>query len=323
MAVILLLFVTLNAYADGRNRAVGGVGGDAALMPMKVPGATVTGSVSAVSGNILTVAGLVTIDASQAKITDEHGAAGSVSSIAKGDIVFAVLSSVTPETNGALPAALIGVTRQSDVSLGGPVDKKDSNSLTVLSHQVFVDSNTRFGGGSHNLAELLANDIVQVQADNVDGRLVATSVLSFTPMIVPSTVIHGTVKSIGSASWVISDLKGKDYTILINAQTKIVGTPKVGDDVDVLVNIDSSNQYIAVSIMVSVSMATMHVNGVVKTKSTTSWTIGPRVGMGPDVLVQVTPKTQIIGDPQVGDMVDVAAVATPNGLIAVSITKVK
>src|SRR5213593_4097381 len=273
-----ILLIAASASAQNRGRVVG-------PFPIPVPGSTISGFVTAVNGNTIEMAsGLVTIDASRATITDEHGVA--VTTITPGSLIFAILRSGTP-----LQASSIVVTKLPQVTLSGTVQAVSvaTGTLQVLGVTIRVNADTSFGG-SHNvrgLADIVANDVVQVQANAVGSSLVASSILVFAPAPQLPTLIHGTVKSIGTESWVITASSG-DITVIVNAQTRIIGSPKVGDSVDVLANVDSANNYVAISIMPSPAPPTqMHISGVVKSISTTSWVIGPAAGLGPDFLVQV------------------------------------
>ena len=312
LAIALVIFTSFSAYGDGRTRSAGSVS-DAALRPTIVPGTTASGAVTSVSGNIISLAGgLVTIDASQAKISDDHGGPGSLASIIPGTHIFAVLSAASVAPGAPLPASIIAVTRIAQVTLNGPVQLIGSSTFIVLGRTITVDSNTSFGGRAQRLADILPNDLVQVQANAVGGALLASSVLVFPPLPKPSTVIHGTVKSIGTGSWVITDRAAKDWTIVVNAQTKIIGDPKVGDSVEILANIDSSHQYVAVSIMKSVVVHPVVVfSGHVKSISPLAWVI--TVAPGREVAIAVNSQTKITGDPRVNDAVNVTATVDAAG----------
>jgi len=311
LAAILLIAAT--ASAQNRGRVVG-------PFPVPVPGSTISGFVTAVNGNTIELAsGLVTIDASRATITDEHGVA--VTTITPGSLIFAILRSGMP-----LQASSIVVTKLPQVTLSGTVQAVNvaTGTLQVLGVTIHVNADTSFGG-SHSvrgLADIVANDVVQAQANAVGLSLVASSILVFAPTPQLPTLIHGTVKSIGTESWVITASSGSDITVNVNAQTRIIGSPKVGDSVDVLANVDSANNYVAISIMPSPAPPTqMRISGVVKSIGATTWVIGPAVGLGPDFLVQVNAQTKIVGDPKVGDHVDVVVLAGRDGFLAISITK--
>jgi hypothetical protein len=308
----LTLLITTTAWAQNRGHVVGPI-------PAPLPGTTISGFVTAVNGNTIALAnGLVTIDATRATITDEQGVAVTIT---PGSLIFAILRSGTP-----LQASSIVVTKLPQVTLSGTVQAVSvaTGTLQLLGITIHVDPDTSFGGNHivRSLADIVANDVVQVQANAVGSSLVASSILVFAPMPQLPTLIHGTVKSIGTESWVITDSRARDITVNVNAQTRIIGSPKVGDTVDVLANVDSANNYVAISIMVSPTPPTqMRISGVVKSIGTTTWVIGPAVGLGPDFLVQVNALTKIVGDPRVGDHVDVVVQAGHDGFVAISITK--
>jgi hypothetical protein len=321
--ILLSLIVATGAFADGRGKWSGGPTADmAALMPISAPGTTVSGIVSSVSGNVISLAGgLVTVDASQAQISDDRGGTATIAAITPGSMIVAVLSSSTVAANAPLPAMIIGVSRIPQVSLSGPLQSVGTSSFTLLGRTVAVDANTSFGGRAKSLAELLVNDIVHVQANNVNGALVATLITSQSPLPRPSTVIHGTVKSIGTDSWVITDRANKDWTIVVNAQTKIAGDPKAGDEVDILVNTDNANQYVAVSIIKSVRLDQVKMfMGEVKSIGPSAWVIRDSRS-NTDVTVAVNANTKIMGDPHVNDGVQVLATEAAGQYTAVSIMK--
>ena len=292
-------------------------------MPPPMPGTTVSGVVTAVNGSNVSLAnGLVVIDVSHASINNDHGTA---TTIAPGSMIFAVLQSST-----SLVASSVVVTSIPQVTLSGPVQAVNATAgtLGLLGLTIHTDPNTSIGG-VRTLADIVVGDNVIVQANGGSAGLTATSILVIPNMqqIMP-TLIHGTVKSIGTDSWVIGD-----KTVLVNAQTKIIGSPKVGDTVDVLANIDSAHNYVAISISVSPSSVQVRVSGVVKAINQNHslapcpqdgcviqiWVIGPAAGLGPDFLVNQNARTQLVGDPKVGDHVEV--LMTVPGNTAISITK--
>lgn len=280
-----------------------------------IPGTTVTGFVTAVNGSMISLAnGLVAVDVSHATITNDHGG---TATITPGSLIFAVLRS-----SNSLEASMVIVSSLPQVTLTGPVQSVNAaaGTLQLLGLTIHTDANTSFGG-DHNirrLSDIVANDIVAVQANASGSSLLATSILVFAPMrqLFP-TLLHGTVKNIGTDSWVISDTHRGDTTVLVNAQTKILGSPKVGDTVDVFANVDSANNFVAISIALSPVNSRLHFTGVVKQIGSHSWIIGPAAGLGPDTIVQITAETKIIGDPKVGDRVDV--VLDPNSALNVAL----
>ena len=306
----LLLFTAVSAFGQGRIRAIG---------PIPIPsGSTVAGVVTRVAGTQIELAnGLLSIDVSQATITNDRGT--SVPTITAGAMIFATLRTGLP-----LKASNVAVTSLPQVTLTGNVESVDAlnKTLQILGVTIHVDANTSFGGNrnARGLADIVTGDFVQIGANATGSQLVASSIVVFAALPQVPTLIHGTVKSIGTDSWVITDSRRRDITVNINAQTRIIGSPKVGDAVDVLANVDSANNYVAISITPSLTTQ-MHITGVVKSISATQWVVGPAQGLGPDFLIQVNAQTMIIGDPRVGDRVDVLVAPSSNGFVAVSITK--
>ena len=308
--VLALVLVSVSAYAQNR--------GHATPPPFPISGATVTGFVTAVNGSQVSLAnGLVVIDVSQATVTDDRGKAATISA---GSMIFAVMKSTT-----SLQAATVVVASNPQVTLTGPVQSVNASAGTfqLLGLTIHTDANTSFGG-SHSirrLSDIVAGDIAAVQANATGGNLVAASILVFAPVPQPAPILlHGTVKSIGTDSWVITDARRGDITVAINGQTKILGSPKVGDGVDVLANVDSANNYVAIAISVSPVSTNVHFTGKVKQINATNWVIGPSVGLGPDRIVQVNANTKIVGNPKVGDMVDVVLDPSTALNVALSIT---
>lgn len=315
----LILVLATSAFGQQRKRTVGSGGiSDAALAPIMVPGATVSGKVTAVAGNIITV-GTVRIDATNAKIIDVHSTAGSLASIVPGTTtIFAIISATTPAN--ALPASSIAVRRDADIGLTGPADVAGGK-LTVLGQAITVDGNTSFGGRAHSLSDILPGDVVAVEANVVNGVLVATSVMVMSPPMMPSTVIHGTVKSIGPDQWVITDAAGKEWTILVDSQTKIIGPPKVGDSVEILANRNNANQYVAVAITKSPVVLPMVVfSGEVISIGNDAWVVHDSRS-NQNIRVTVNAKTIITGSPQVNDGVMVSATVDNGAYTAVTIFK--
>jgi hypothetical protein len=245
-----------------------------------------------------------------------------------GSPLFAVINSLQVAPNAPLPAESVAVTRLPQVTLTGSVTliNLGESTLTVLGRTIKVTPQTAISGlitKTSRLDEIVIHQTVQVNADNFAGTLVASSirVLSIKPvppLPPPSpTFIRGTVRSISSTAWVIA-ADDKVWTITVNAQTKIVGQPKVGDTVDVLLNSDN----VALSI---INEPQARITGFVKSIATTQWTIGlgPPGSLAPDFLVEVTANTKIVGDPKVGDKVEVAGTIGKGSFVASSITRIQ
>ncbi len=327
---LFALALTLMAgvsFAQSRGRAI-----TPAPEKVNVSGRTVSGIVSSVQGNLVSIAGgLVIIDASTAKITGERDGGGSLTSITPGSLIFAVLKDTEVAANAPLPAAVIGVTRIADAILTGPVTSIDvaGSTLTMLGRRIRITPQTTFmapehGTAARGLGDLLPNQIVAVEANASAGALVASSVRVLSPVPLPTAILHGTVKSMSTTSWVISDSREKkDVTVLVNAQTRIAGAPVVGDAVDVIASIDSAHAYVAISIVKSPVLSPLpelsRIEGRVKSISSTSWVITENKSQH-DTTVLVDAQTKIVGSPKVGDTVEVLARTNDaHALLAISI----
>jgi Domain of unknown function (DUF5666) len=293
---------------------------------------TVSGVISSVNGNLVQIAdGAVTIDASQAKIVVGRGREATVADLEPGMQLFAAIRASNPSSHGGIPATLITATNPADVTISGAVQAVDTANRTfiVLNQGITVDNNTSFGGyrreAGTSFADVQPNVIVHVAADNVGGKLIAREVLIVAPA--PPQIGHarGTVQSIGSDSWTVKTDR-ETLTLVIDAQTKIAGSPKVGDTVEVLYRVDAAHRYIAVSIIkferVDLPMV-RHFNGSVKSISATSWVVTVD---GADRTFTVDASTKIMpNDIKVGDRVDVLALTRDNGATwqAVSIVRLR
>ena len=310
----LILIATTALFAQTHSRAT---------MPVQpnVSPNTVTGIVSSVNGTLVLLAGgLVTVDVSGAKVSGD---------IAPGALLVAVLKPGEVAPNAPLPAAYVGVTSVAQVSLTGPVTAVDlaGSTLTLLGRTIKVTPQTTFSSmmmtfKAITLADILPGHTVGVDANASGGALVASHVVLLEMHAVPlPSVIHGTVKSIGTTSWVIT-VGSNDVIVTVNGNTKIVGDPKVGDTVDVIVGGDGVALSILKEPLPLPGPNEIHMTGWVKSIGATQWTIGgPPGSMAPDFLVQVTASTKIVGDPKVGDRVDVVGQMGHGGIVANSITK--
>ncbi|HUP60294.1 MAG TPA: DUF5666 domain-containing protein [Thermoanaerobaculia bacterium] len=327
--LLLVVLLSLATSMFARQRAVSSGGGH---LDAKVDGATVSGIVTSVSGNLIQLAdNLVTIDAANAKIVVDRGKDTTIADIEPGMLVFAVLSTHQVASNAPLPAAMITATRLPEATLFGPVHTVDASAgtFTLLGRTIHVTNETSFGGfrGSHpGLADLLPNQIVQVQAEAENGKLIADSVLIISPIPTNTHVTHGKVKSIAGDSWVITREKdGGDLTLVVNAQTKIAGSPKVGDDVEVLYAINSANQAVAIAIVKFERPDppindTLLFRATVKKIGQTEWSV--TLSDGKDQVLVINERTKIMPGIKTGDRVEVLAQKRKDGsVLALAILK--
>ena len=301
------------------------------------PSAAIEGTITSVNipfvggGPIVTLLdGLVSFDATGATVQFADATEGTTASLAAGQrIVAYVDGSVSP----LKARSIVVLVQRNDVALTGKVEAVDTTAktLTVLGFTVKVTDKTAFGGpfdgtGQAGLADLKVGDLVLVAAKAEAGSLVATRVMKLAPSVDPTVRLHGVVESIGTESWTIAAKDGTRTVVKVTTETKTVGEPKAGDEVDVLARRQSDGSLLALliaKVVVPPTVPTERYQGVVKSIGTTSWTVGPRVGDGPDRLFAVNASTKILGDPKVGDEVGVLAQKQADGTyLAVVIAKV-
>lgn len=312
VALALALLLAFTAFADTRSMDKGDT--------RPGTGATVGGLVTAVNGKLIQLAGgSITIDSTNAQI---HGAS---TTIEPGMILFASLTTADVAPNAPLPAASISVTRLPDATLFGPVQSVDTanNTITLLGRTIRITADTSFGGfrktrdgDRPGLEDILPNHLITVTVDNTGGQLLATSVLLLAPAPPEVHSTRGEVKSIGADAWVIARERGDDLTVVVNAQTKIAGSPKVGDTVELLYRVDSANANVAISIIKfelpnPPFIKTFRVTGKVSSIAANKWEIVKPEGE--TVSLKITGDSKIEPGIAVGDTVEALAVGQDDG----------
>jgi hypothetical protein len=324
-AAVAAFFVllSLSAVADTR---------ELATREMHPRAGTVSGIVQSVEGKIIRLAGgLVLIDATDAQIVVGRGREATVADIEPGMMLFATIATQNnPSSHPVQKASMITATRFGDATLTGTVQMVDvpTRSLFLLGQTIYVDDETSFGGyhkgDDIDLSDVMVNQLITVQVDAVNGRLVAREVLVLAPVPPQVGRVHGTVKSIGTESWEIQ-AENEVVTVVVNAQTKIAGSPKVGDTVEVLYNIDSANQKVAISIIKFERPSVPKVvqfRGNVKSVSGSTWVVTEDPAH--ERTFTVTEGTKITGSPALGDLVQVIATQADDGkLTAIAVMKLR
>jgi hypothetical protein len=294
-----------------------------------VSGASIRGVVASVQGTLITLntggAPAIAIEASAAKIMNDHSGTSSLAGIKAGTRITAFLNtSPTLQPSSALRAQLITIESLPELELTGTIDSIDAphSRFVVLGIAIAADSNTSFGSSFPTFAaikgvgDLAVGQIVNVTARFASAAIIATNVQIVSPAIQPFLILLGTVKSIGTSSWVITTHDGKETTISVGAQTKIVGDPRVGDSVQVMANVDSAHNYVAIAIVKidTHEITTIEFHGMVKSIAATQWTIGGPPGtLSPEFMVKIASSTVIYPDPKVGDNVVVVATRDSTG----------
>lgn len=313
LAALLAFLFAITAFAKERAVASSKPGSPPAAIGS---GASVTGEVTAVSGNLITLAGgLVTIDASNAKILHGDGAA-TIAAIKPGALILATLQEPGTASTGPLVATAIAILRNADVTFTGTTQSVDvaGGQFVLLNRTIKVDAGTTFVnfGDRASIAGLQANMLVIVEADVAAGALVATRITLISPIPPRPHVVSGVVKSIGTEAWVIT-VDEHDTTFVVNASTKILGSPKAGDKVDVLYTVDTAHANVALSIIKSFDVPkVVNFTGVVKSIDRPRWVI-TRDDDHKDVVINWPEIVPLSLAMKVGDHVAVVAIEHSDG----------
>lgn len=275
-----------------------------------------SGEVTSVSGNLISLAGgLVTIDATHAKIL--HGRDGAtIAAITPGMLIVAAVSDGGPVSTGPLVASTIAVLHSADVSMAGLVQSVDTagNQFLLLSRTFRVDATTSFEnfGSGASLANLQPNMMVAVDADVSGTSLVASRVRLMASIPPRPKLASGIVKTIGADAWVIT-VRDQDLTFVVNANTKIVGSPKAGDKVEVLYMVDNAHANVALSIIKHFEAPRLVTfTGKIKSSAPPRWVI-TRDDDGKDVVVLWPESVRISPAYTIGDRVRIVALENPDG----------
>jgi hypothetical protein len=292
---------------------------DDALGIGPMSGASVRGVVAAVQGTLTTLntggAPAITIETAAAKFMSDHDGTASLADVKPGARITAFLNTApTTQPSSALRAQLVTIESQPDLQLSGTIDSIDvpHSRFVVLGITIAADANTSFGStfptfaAIKDVSGLAVGQVVNVTARFASATIIATSVQVTSFTIPLPAILTGTVKSIGTSSWVIIGKDGKETTVTIDAQTKIIGDPKAGDSVQVMATIDSAHNYNAIAI-VKIDLhdvTTTELHGTVKSIAATEWLIGGPPGtLVADFIVKISSKTVIYPGPKVGDHV--------------------
>lgn len=203
-------------------------------------GAVVRGTITSVSGPIVTLMRNVKVDVSSAVITRGRQAA-TADGLVVGSRILAVISSSPSTHPGVLPAEAISIDPDEGTIIG-PLTSLTSTAVTLDNQTIAVDSSTMYDGFYNQKPVLAAADIpagvpVSVEVASSANGLLALEVRVLgpqppaPPVPAPDQVtLTGTVTAIGDQVWTVGTT-----TVNITQKTTIstAPVPKVGDTVDV------------------------------------------------------------------------------------------
>ena len=205
----------------------------------------IDGTVSAVQGTVLDViGGQFRIDVANATIAGGDGPnAGPLP--ATGIPVGARIVALVPVGDAlptvfpppALQATSVVVFLPRDGQLTSAIQGVDvaGGKFTMFFHSISTNAATKWSGFGPNgpvkgIADLSAGMLATASVVNSGGGLLATTVEAYGTVTPPHLIaFRGPVQTIGATQWQIDG-----RVVQVNAATKIVGEPKVGDTVDVI-----------------------------------------------------------------------------------------
>lgn len=322
LPVALFLLLALPASADARTApALEGP-----------PSSAIEGTITSLNipfvdgGPIVTLLdGLVSFDATGATVRFSNGTSGTTVDLEIGQRIVAF---VEPAPTMPKARSIVVLAQKFDVTLTGRVDAVDpaARTLTVLGFVAKVTDRTVFGGprdgaGQAGLEDVRAGELVLVAAMADSGTLVANRVMKLSPSPLPTSRVRGLVDSIGTESWTLVLRDGTKTVVKVDAETKVVGNPKVRDEVDVLVRQLPDGSLLALLIAkapITPPVATeVAFEGIVARIAadgplgTATWLVG-------ETKVLVSPVTTVRGEPGIGDRVRVEGFRGRDGVVMAS-----
>ncbi len=168
-----------------------------------------------------------------------------------------------------------------DIELKGTIQAKSDSSITVNLLEIFVDSSTEIKNGEHEtltFADLNVGDFVKVEASaGVLGKLFASEIRLFDGNM--DFEFNGSITAISSNSLTVNGTE-----IFVDSNTVILtrfhaalqfSDLKIGDNVFIKADLDTSSQYLASVIWVETQNTNyeIEIEGTIQTTSETSITV--------------------------------------------------
>ena len=320
----------LTGRASGTSSGSGSSGGSSGVAPGEIVEGVVSKilpTASMIAGPLVALLdGIVLVDLTGADVK-RFGPDGAPETgpVAAGDRIVAVLKDPTT-TGGRLVARTAFVYAEPDgVVFRSDLESVDATakSFVLLGLTIRTTAATVFAGdGVSGLVDLKKGDPVVATVHNVGGAAEATRVLRTAPIPMPGERVRGRVMVIDTTSWTISPVSSgpsiPEVIVDVTADTRIVGDPKVGDDVEILGRRDAAGRLVAVLIVrapATPAVEVQRIHGWVGSIATDAWSIrtGPAGSMAPDLIVKVDEGTRIVGSPKVGDEVEILATKPASG----------
>jgi uncharacterized protein DUF5666 len=278
------------------------------------------------SGTIVHVAG---DDVALAGVSERFRLAGGVTELVSGRSLsvqdLAPGSAVTlrigeREADGRFRVDAVLVQPKNPLTIEGRITGvgTDGRSLSVLGVPIGIDAKTAFSGRGvwgrvQSVHDLSTDMTAEVTLTAKAGGAVEASRIRVTGIVTRSTRVvsrepgedqefKGTVSAINDNTWTIDG-----RAILVDDTTAFIGDPGVGDFVEVRFHLAAGGNAVADRIQKEDAIDDeLEFRGIVEAIGEKSWTISGRV-------VAVDSATEIIGNPQIGDEVEVRADRAADG----------
>jgi len=206
--------------------------------------------------------------------------------------------------DGELIALLIIKLNANEVRFVGVIKEINDSYWVVGEKTVLITAETEIHGGTPDVG-----DYAGVLAQETEEGLVAEHIVV---VDAARTTVHfpGVIRSMDEGSWIIASPR-TDRKVIINEETSIEGDqPDVGDRVKVWATVTPEKELIATRIIVRDTPSEVSFKGRIQEMAEDHWIVGRQ-------MVLITPDTVIEGDdPNIGDVAEVWARPTEDGLVA-------
>jgi Domain of unknown function (DUF5666) len=275
-----------------------------------------SGTVEVVAGDDLALVGVPAHFRMAGSVTEmESGRTLAAQTLAPGTSV--TLRVGDREADGRLRADGVVVQAKSPLSVTGAIGQisDDRTHIEVQGVEIELDHSTGFSGRGdagalRSARDLRSGAIVSASlVPTTSGTLRASQIRATPTSREPGEdqELKGFVTAVGDTAWTI-DAK----VLAITDQTVFEGDPAVGDFVEAKFHDDGTGNLVADRIEKEDGAGVeVEFMGIVEAIGDASWTISGQV-------LAVTPTTQILGSPAVGDSVEVHAVKAADGSLTAS-----
>jgi hypothetical protein len=207
------------------------------------------------------------------------------------------------DANDSLVALQIFKFTPNEVQFVGIINEMGDGYWVVGDRTVVVNDDTLIVGDHPDVGDKAGVNAVQTE-DGLVAKQIAVADADRT------VTFPGVIRAMNEGSWIIATPAG-DKTVIVNEDTVIEGdSPDVGDRVKVWATANTDLEIVAVRIKVTDTPRDVHFRGRIQEIGDGYWVIANQK-------VLITAETSIEGDePSVGDMAEVWASLTEEGLVA-------